>query len=910
VQARDRRARGPRRRSNISTELTTLVQAGDARDLLHWLAALAPDARRALRAEAVAADNAAEWNRTDWDLREHQLAAAWVGLAATTSGARALRSRPPPADDQLVVDTIAALRPPWAQAYAEALLPMRFRLIRGLERAGLVRFEDRPDAWVLGLMDLGRRPTPEVMDELRADPELIQQGLPRLFEVEGGGEISMSNVAKFGAGWDAPLQMLVTDGHLRREDLLSWSLSPLEAGFSAYRASWYRRFHEVLGPTPSERVALRERYLGLLGCDVGPTVSFALHALEIVHGVAALPADQLANAILPAMLASSKRTALQAIALMQDTLRGCDDETQAALLPRLQDGLAHPDREVLNAWTGAFTSSWQRPRCKQALQQIAEAWRDQLDRDVLRSISREVAAALPPPAGVATPSPEAFEPTARARLPLEVPQDREALLKVWRRALAHPEQVLVVEAALAGAASLGAPGAEVLPERSGMPEALAQRPPTGLEDWLWVCALAESDRPETGWLRTGWVYNEGWRPSPDRAFLVRRLHGVALQLHRGLRLPLLSTPTHDDHAIDPRTLVERVARWVEANQPPDAADAVLALSRTGLEGRAEASARLREIVAAYDPEGGIFGVALGNRSVYRVIKAVLSALDPKDAATHLFGSDVLETAAADCAVRGGAAPPDLRYSDVPTPSLHGPAHPDAWDLQRRLPWEQPLETPADPLFLRIAAAATASQRPLGVCFDIDAWLPSLTPHEPELAGARTARLLSVLDGQGQQRAVERSLSTLAELCAPLGPWCASAVLMALADGRHEIQQVGAEVLDAAIVQGRITTADLGSTLHLVLRHQLRPPKRYAQPLLELAERAPRNREVVVELLGRALVGPREELHKDAPALLAVWKQVMEGTGRVELSEGNRVFLTSVGKRAAASAVAMELLGLA
>src|SRR5262249_38826805 len=124
---------------------------------------------------------------------------------------------------------------------------------------------------------------PPLVERLRADIDRLAPAIWRQFEVEGGGEISLANLDKFGRGdvtWGEALKILADEGHLDRRRLLEASLDALNRGFSQYRASWFSRFHELLAPTLDERVACADRYLDLLASPIGPTVTLAVSALK------------------------------------------------------------------------------------------------------------------------------------------------------------------------------------------------------------------------------------------------------------------------------------------------------------------------------------------------------------------------------------------------------------------------------------------------------------------------------------------------------------------------------------------------------------------------------------------------------------------------------------------------------
>ena len=108
-------------------------------------------------------------------------------LAAAADGNRAGDAAKPRWLDGLVDRELrAASTTYWSQE--------RFARVRLLERLGLVELE-ADDTYVLAMVSaLG----PDKADRLRADPDLVDRAVWRLFEVEGGGEVSLTNVDRFG----------------------------------------------------------------------------------------------------------------------------------------------------------------------------------------------------------------------------------------------------------------------------------------------------------------------------------------------------------------------------------------------------------------------------------------------------------------------------------------------------------------------------------------------------------------------------------------------------------------------------------------------------------------------------------------------------------------------------------------
>src|SRR5262249_1057439 len=125
-----------------------------------------------------------------------------------------------------------------------------------------------------------------VYDALLADKDLLADDAWRLFEVEGDKELTLAARDKYSPGdntWTYALLRLANEEKLPRARLLDASLDALKRDFAQFHAGWFSQFHEALEPNLSERAERCERYLGLLGSRIPPTVSFALKSLQILE---------------------------------------------------------------------------------------------------------------------------------------------------------------------------------------------------------------------------------------------------------------------------------------------------------------------------------------------------------------------------------------------------------------------------------------------------------------------------------------------------------------------------------------------------------------------------------------------------------------------------------------------------
>ena len=146
---------------------------------------------------------------------------------------------------------------------------------------------------------------------IRSTPDIRDEDVWRLFEVEGGGELSLATFDKYiggklAGGWASALVELAADGTLSRDRLLDESLCALERDFAQFRAGWFSRFHEQLEPTLEERAVRRDQYLGLLGSSIPPTVSFAVKAIGVLDKADKLTSEDVLAHIRPVLQARGR----------------------------------------------------------------------------------------------------------------------------------------------------------------------------------------------------------------------------------------------------------------------------------------------------------------------------------------------------------------------------------------------------------------------------------------------------------------------------------------------------------------------------------------------------------------------------------------------------------------------------
>ncbi|GAA2555960.1 hypothetical protein GCM10010435_28230 [Winogradskya consettensis] len=221
-----------------------------------------------------------------------------------------------------------------------------FTEIRTLERLGLVTLEPDDDyvlAMVSGLGD--RWGDQRRRGLLRDDPELVERALWRVFEVEGGGEVSLAALDKYvavGAGWRLAFADLIEDGVLDRARVLRSCLLALGRGFSAFRAGWFSATYESLSPTVDELAADQALLLDLLRSQVTATVGMAVRCLATLDKAGRLDDAEFVVACVPALGVPVKKTALGVLRLLAAVAKRHPGEVAEAA----GWGLAHAHGDV------------------------------------------------------------------------------------------------------------------------------------------------------------------------------------------------------------------------------------------------------------------------------------------------------------------------------------------------------------------------------------------------------------------------------------------------------------------------------------------------------------------------------------------------------------------------------------
>jgi hypothetical protein len=840
-------------------ELRALTESAGAPRVRAELAAMPERDRRSLARAAFA-----EWRRVDqWGSihSEEHRAAARMAAFCTCGPSELGELAKHHALDESLAELWREIRPSWLDQGAELLLeghPRCWRLARRLVRDGLSA-TPRSENYVLGLYAPGfagwGKHQRSLVDILLEDSEFLERDIWRMFEVEGGGELSLAAHDKYAKRdtWSQALRTLMERGQLPRERLLDASLAALERDFSAFRAGWFSRFHEELAPTPDERRARLASYLRLLGSAVAPTASLALEAIRTIDRYEPLTAGQLLPFVPPLLTAKSKGTAKAAFGLLA-TIAERGPEARALIARAAVAGLAHEAADVQSAaldviekYGAADDAGLARGIAEKALLVAPSVAKRLHARGVAPSVEAAGANREPlPVAGQASP----LDP-ARALTPLATVDDVIDRLAHVIEDASDPNEVELV---LEGVARLGGAQPPDFERRIGplRKRARALRPRHRGERFV---AYAM-----TG-VALAWCGEEVERPDATfdvRAFelLLARADRVAAAARARTPLGLLSTPTHRGGWIAPAALVERALRR-ERRAVLDPIDASMALLRLAPAGRQEALAGAARITGEL---GEAIRYALGGPA------------------------SIGETASLWVAAARARA---SRGDDLALEARHPALGPDAAEAARWT-WQVQTRTSGKYTFRKLAMTV-APAAPATVRLDLPSvlahafggektllrWASTVWPAGSESVLARgVERIANNLDWWEAQWPNAAYLEILCDPCTVYGP--NATLLLALGLAAKEPGESGLSV-DAAIAalgDGRLTGAALGGPMAELMPTGLVKAARWGKTLGVVAGASDAHAREVTAAIQRALRGDPELAPRDQGALVALLRELL------------------------------------
>lgn len=423
-----------------------------------------------------------------------------------------------------------------------------FWRIRLLERLGIVEL-DADDAYVLATISgFG----PNKTTKLRADPDLLERVLWRVFEVGDGGAVSLSYVDRSGLDtWRDTFVELTADGILDRTRVLSACLAALSRDRAAFRAGWHSATYLALEPTVHETAAFQADLRRLLGAAVPATVGFALRQLAAVQKAGLLDVEATVDALPPTTLVKAKGTAIAALNLA----RVAAVEFPGAAREVAQTALGHPNPDVQRAASALLADLGESDAVHAAAVDMAPSVRHDLGLGADVSLESE------------SPRGQGLMPSTPPVSPSDLAERAAALLE-------DASDVGELEAVLAILATRRADDA-LAPLRERATAVVAGRQSIHTRD-IWL--PKEVGRLLLAVLGDPVPFDDPAHPA--QRFVVRRMAEV-----RTSTAPLLATPDLVGGWVSPGAFVERLAQ----NPNPRHHDLIAALLRLHPDGRGEAA---------------------------------------------------------------------------------------------------------------------------------------------------------------------------------------------------------------------------------------------------------------------------------------------------------------------------------
>ncbi|QIL74213.1 hypothetical protein G7048_27470 (plasmid) [Diaphorobacter sp. HDW4B] len=452
---------------------------------------------------------------------------------------------------------------------------------------------EHTDDYVLALVGgLGGRYEHEVrMFMLRHDHALRNEVFWRVFEVEGGGEISLANIDKFSAenfNWHNTVVLLANEGTLDRQRVLRSCLEALNRDFSAYRAGWFSRVYAALEPTPEQSAADQDLLRLCMGSSVTATLSLGVKQLEAVHKAGLLETDAFVQSCSGAF--SGPKAAAVALVRMLASIAasgGADAESTAQALAQ---ALHHPHADVQRAAVKALG--------KMGRMDLALDQRDSLAPAVVAELLPKdtPAADVEPDEGIA-PSPSEQAQCLQQAEPLIAWTDQTAFER-YAALLEDGDNALELELAMAWLAT-SENAANIIAALTKRARAVASRDIDPFAARLLI-ATTEPDSaflPQTFWYESSvidgvWVEDRRHpKPHPTEeessampSFITRLREVAAMAQGQIPRRPLLATPTDSHGWIDIETFAKRCQQTSPAtgSLPADLNQALLRVRREDL----------------------------------------------------------------------------------------------------------------------------------------------------------------------------------------------------------------------------------------------------------------------------------------------------------------------------------------
>jgi hypothetical protein len=747
--------------------------------------------------------------------------------------------------------------------------------VRRLVRDGIV---PRPDRAAYTIAMLAGTRWRKAADAVAEDPGLLEVEAWRLFEVEGGGEDSLANHEKFfGDSWGDLFRKLAESDSAARERLLDASLAALGRDFAQYRAGWFSRFHESLGPTDEERAARTDAYLGLLRSRVGPTVTLAVQALARIERAGRLAPDAFLDRVGPVLVdgaagtakaalgvvgrmgSASKDHARRAAAVATDALASASPDVQRAAIVLIGGLVPGPDQEVAAALAARMSdvAASQRSAAEELLTRLGG--------------SKPGAAADRRPGGGSpptppTPSPAVATPTDPSRT-IEPLTSIESLVDLAVSVIETGEPADDVERVLD---AVGRLPADRSPGFERLTAPLAKRARTILGRRERVPFNGFDARADIAAVLLAWAAGELVAPAERHRsvdpgagrFLSARAHEVAAAAADGRPFPSVAAPTHRGGWIDPAVLVARLAD----HGPASTLDLVAAILRLAPDGRAAALGG----AAGLDGEpGAVARYALGGHETigptgaWWVAAARVRAPGQDDLAVEERHPGLGPGAGRAARVRLVVRDAKSFYSRF------------ALEIEPALGESTSVELPTV-LMLRTMSLFSWSGRSEPAMLR---WMATIQPGDRETWSATgSLPIARNLDWWSAEWANRAYLEPFVDAVTPIGPHARTLIGIALGAKEAGERGLAGDVASLGLADGRITAGTLAEGLCAAAALACDRPNRWTLSLADVAAGSEDHAAAVAEALGRTLPALADRPPAKLVPLLRLLDELLARTG--------------------------------
>jgi len=772
-------------------------------------------------------------------------------------------------------------------------------VVRPLVRDGSIPRPDRPSYTIALLAATRYRDAAEMT---AADPALLEHEVWRLFEVEGGGEDSLANHEKFyGDTWGNHFRGLAAHDPAIRRRLLDLSLAALARDFAAYRAGWFSRFHESLGPTNEERAERADAYLGLLRSRVGPTVSLAINALDGIARVGRLDPDALLDRIGPVLSEGSAGTAKVSLGLVgQAGDRSADMGRRASMVAT--EAIANASPEIQGRAIALIGRLFEPPDDGLAralagrLPDVAASQRSALTSLIARSGGDTASAAASTPSNpgavavhVERPSP--IDPD-RAIVPIET---IEALVDLAVSVVESGEPADDVERVFDAVGRM----ADRPEARSRLTSSVGRRARTilGRRESRPFCGF--DVRADVAAILLAWATGELVDAAPasggidpgSGAFLAARTRERAAVAAAGRSFHSVAAPTHRGGWIDPNVLVRRLA----ARPPASHLDLVAAILRLAPVGRQEALAAAADVAgeagsAVRYALGG--DEAIGPTAAWWVAAARVRSPGRDDPTVERRHPGLGPGAGMTAQIR-------LMVTD-PKRSVGGLR----LEIGPPLPAATSVDLPTV-LLLRTTGSFWATGRSDPAMLR---WMATIQPGDREpwaaIGGLTLGRNTDWWSAEWANRAF---LEPFIDPATEIGPHARGMIGIALGAKEAGERGLATDVVRLALADRRLTASTLADGLAAAAAVSCDRSNRWAHALADVAADSTSHAEAVAEAVARSL----PELAGRPPAklvpLLRLLDELLAGTGGAATATGRRALEGLAATRGEAGRLARSIL---